>query len=477
MLRSLSLRRPDLSDRRTQGIAGGLILGLVALVLVGAVVSENYLRLLLIGLAVLAPFLIVVALRRPYVFPYALYVLLVPFDNILKLGSAGTLTKLLGMATIAALVAWIFRSRRIGPPSFPLYAALVYLVLNLVGTLWTYDPVTAALELQTVSGLVLLYAAITLAPLAEGDLRLIARCVVGGGVAASLYGIYLLHQNPAVAGDYGRLMVHVGNEHIDPNHFGNALLTPLSFALVGLLHARRPAPLLAYAAAVLVLFGGIIISLSRETMLGAVLIAVVLIAFSRRRLRALAITVPTVAAIMFLVPAIGQRMIDAVTTGGAGRTFVWHVALRAWEQHPLFGWGTGSAVAAFDRVYLQVYAFNHTAWTMPPHDTLLHALVDFGFPGLLIASAGFVSAILVLRGIPRESPLFDLRVAATAALLGLGFVSFFIDLATYKYVWLALCLAAQVRSVGAVRASLGAYVQPAPVPPPPARPRIRRAFS
>src|SRR5690348_4647261 len=47
-------------------------------------------------MALLLPAVAYVAVTRPLLFPYAAYVLLIPFDNLLGAGSFGTLTKLLG---------------------------------------------------------------------------------------------------------------------------------------------------------------------------------------------------------------------------------------------------------------------------------------------------------------------------------------------------------------------------------------------
>ncbi len=54
---------------------------------------------LVLGGAVLFPYLLYVAFTRPLAFPFGLYVLLVPFDNILSFGSFGTITKLLGIVS------------------------------------------------------------------------------------------------------------------------------------------------------------------------------------------------------------------------------------------------------------------------------------------------------------------------------------------------------------------------------------------
>ncbi len=446
--------RLDLNDRRTQLRLGTAVLGLLGLALAYAIGSgELKLAALLAGLA-LAPVLVVLAVRRPYLFPYGLFVILVPFDNLLRIGGAGTLTKLLGMLAAGFVVLQVLREKRIGCAPLAVYLALAYLAWLLLAVLWSPDLQAATLEAESMGSLVLLYAIFALAPIGERDLRAICACAVVGGVVASAYGIHMLHAG-AAGEDYGRLMIDVDNRTIDPNHFANALLAPLALALVGLLRARKPGPLLAYGAAVVTIAAGQLISLSREALLGSVLIGAVLIAFSKRRALGLAIGLPLVVLLPFAVPSIGRRMLEAGATGGAGRSFVWHIVWRAIHAHPLFGWGTGGALEAYDRNYLAVYALVHQGWGVPPHNTPLHILLELGVVGLVLVGLAYLTTFRQFAGIRRGDGLYDLRVALTAALLALGFVSCFIDVANYKYLWIVLIAIAQLRSVAAERRAAG----------------------
>src|ERR1700729_3073411 len=59
--------------------------------------------------ALIAPLALYAALRWPLESLFGLYVMLVPFDNLLNTGSLGTLTKLLGIVTGAFLALWVAR--------------------------------------------------------------------------------------------------------------------------------------------------------------------------------------------------------------------------------------------------------------------------------------------------------------------------------------------------------------------------------
>ena len=98
--------------------------------------------------------------------------------------------------------------------------------------MWTNDMTEAMLDVQQTFSLVALLAVLSVAPVEERDVRAICACLVFGGIAASLYGIYLLHDAPQMGGEYGRLMINVADRAIDPNHFANSLLAPLAISAV-----------------------------------------------------------------------------------------------------------------------------------------------------------------------------------------------------------------------------------------------------
>ena len=428
---------------------------MLAAIIIGIAVQigTGNLLLALALLGVLAsPALLAVAVRWPYVFPYGLYVVLVPFDNMLKLGGGGTLTKLLGMGAMVAIVAHAFIARRATQPPKALWFWTAFMLWNLVSVMWTPDVPEGLLFVQTLGSLILLFGVLSVAPLQEHDLRVICTAIVVGGVAASLYGIYLLHESPQMTGDFGRLMINVGERKIDPNHFANSLLAPIALAFVGLLSARRPAPIFASLLALGILIAGVLISLSRETLLGCVAIVAVVILLSRRRLVGLAIGIPMMIGIPLLVPAIAQRMLEAFQTGGAGRTSLWHVAWIGFLQRPLLGWGVSGSIDAYDVNFFKVYQAHSVGWVITPHNTPLHVAVELGVIGLALFVLAYAATFLMLRVVPKNDSLSDLRTGLAAALTALVLVSFFIDLLSYKYVWLVLTTIAQLRAVVRLRA-------------------------
>ena len=465
-----------MQDRRTRLALAATVFGTLAVALVYTVgTGDLRLTAMVAGVAV-APALLVLALKRSYLFPYGLYVVLVPFDNMLKISGSGTLTKFLGIASAFFIAVYAFRRKGLNRPPLALYLWIAYFAWTLISMMWTNDMSEAMLDVQQTFSLVALLAVLSVAPVEERDVRAICACLVFGGIAASLYGVYLLHDAPQMGGEYGRLMINVADRAIDPNHFANSLLAPLAIAAVALLNARKPSRIFFSAIALVIIMAGIVVSLSREAILAAVVLAGVLLWFSRRRVVGLLVSVPVIAGIVLLFPQIGTRMGEALSSGGAGRTSIWQVGLLAWQQHPFFGWGAGGALDAYDRLPRGVPVLQRGLDAAAAEHAAARAHRARVVGGVLMAAAYFTT-FRPLRRIPRGHRLYDLRVAFTAALIALGVCSLFIDLANYKYVWIVYATIAQIGVLARLRDAAPAAVTYVPPPRPVRARRIEPAPS
>ncbi len=480
MLTSGAISRPDLTDRRTRLALGIAVMGALAAALVYSIgTGDVRLTVLVAGLAI-APALLVLALKRSYLFPYGIYVVLIPFDNMLKISGSSTLTKMLGILSTLFIMVYAFRRKGLNAPPVSLYIWLAYLAWLVLSLLWSADVPNGLTDAQQTVSLIGMYAVLAVAPVEERDLRAICTCIVLGGIASALYGMYLLHDQPMIqtlGGEGGRLMINVDNRTIDANHFANAMLTPIALSLVALLNSRKPLKILGSLAALVILFAGEAMALSREAMLACLLILAITIWCSRRRLLGFFVGGTAVVLVPLLVPSIFARIADAAATGGAGRTSIWQTGWAAFNVHPLIGWGAGGAIEAYDRTYLRVFQSYNAGWGRPPHNTPLQVAIELGLIGLVMFVIAYAATFKQFRVIPRGSDLYDLRVAFTASLLGLALCSLFIGLETYKYVWVALCTTAQLRTVARARtrAMPGILYEPPPaVAPQPVRRRMRR---
>jgi hypothetical protein len=130
-----------------------------------------------------------VIVRYSIVFSLSLYAALLPFDNLLGLGEAGTLTKYLGILIIITLWAnriIIVRGHLLKPPPITWSWALFLLLAGISG-LWAFSPADTFSSLYTLAGLFLIYLSVGVYPFTKNDYSLLTKFVIVGGVCAAAY--------------------------------------------------------------------------------------------------------------------------------------------------------------------------------------------------------------------------------------------------------------------------------------------------
>ncbi|HZY96823.1 MAG TPA: O-antigen ligase family protein [Candidatus Cybelea sp.] len=403
---------------------------------------------------VMAPLGLYVALNRPLDVPLGFYVLLIPFDNLLGTGSFGTLTKFLGIVSGVFLLLWVAQRRRFMAIGAPVVVLVGLIVWMLASTLWSVDQSLALKIIPTYAGLMLLYIVLTMMPVSPAQFERLLLVVVAGGLCAAAYGIHLFYnqpvmpQTPAVQ----RLVVQVGENFIDPNHFADAMLFPVAILVMWGLRCRMLLGKAACAGGLAAFVVAILLSGSREALTALFVIAAYYIWRSRYRLQAIvALVVPLIGAVAG-APALLERFSTILQTGGSGRASIWAVALEAAKHRALQGYGIGNFTEAFNQFYLGVHQPYPYGWDSPAHSLVMHYLVELGVVGLALVAAFFVAQFRSLRIIDRTSDLYDSRLMMEAALVATAGVSLTIDLFTYKYAWLVFSMVALLRNAAAYRA-------------------------
>ncbi len=402
----------------------------------------------------LAPIGVYVALQWPIESAFALYVFLVPFDNLLGFGSFGTMTKLLGMVAGAFLLLWLVRRDSVSLKSSPLRILILFALWMLASMLWSIDQKSSLEIIPTYLGLFVLYAVVTMIPISTTQFRMLLLVTLVGGLLAAAYGVHAFYGNPALTQerlDVRRLVITVGQSAIDPNQFANSLLFPFCIAGMWALRARRFIQLVACVAALVLLVVAVMLSGSREGFVGLVLIAGYYALRSRYRFRlALACTCMAIA-VSSIQTSMFVRLATAFQTGGSGRTSVWAVALEAAKHRPLQGYGIGAFQAAYDLFYLNTYQPYTNGWDSPAHNIVAHYLVEMGIVGLALIAIFFWSQFRSLGVVKAGDELYDDRILMEAALLAIAFVSLNIDLFSYKYAWLVFFMVALFRNAALER--------------------------
>ncbi|HUU90585.1 MAG TPA: O-antigen ligase family protein [Phycisphaerae bacterium] len=313
-------------------------------------------------------------------FGVLLIVLFVPFETYGALGEGfSTITKIIGVFTLAALVPHLLRGRsgHLGNAAFWLAVAFAtWSMLTLIGSPhpeWAWPRVLTRFQLVGLMFLVLNACA------TKEQLAALCWLLLFAAAAASVAAFFL---TPRVVQEMGRVTVGAVNinEHAK-NLIGGILVTPFLMRRSG-----AKGRLVAGLAALVVLVG-IVMTGSRSTYLavavGAVVAAAVYRPFS---LPARTLLVIFVAAFLVLFvyigfasglfdASLGERTADAWRRGleSGGRIRLWRAAVQVGMEHPFMGIG-----AAQFRLVSQQYGARQAV----VHNDLLAHFAETGIPGL-----------------------------------------------------------------------------------------------
>jgi hypothetical protein len=391
----------------------------------------------------------VTSLPRPVVLFIALFALLAPFDGLLNITMAGTITKYVGIAVIALGLLEIIQRQSIVVPGRELYAWGLFIGLSLLSLMWAISRDSSKGYLVTVLSLFLLFAVVCLLPYRRQDFLIISAATVAGGLLLSFYSLYLeFHSSNAVIMQGGsRLYLTIpGYDNVaDANHVAAAVILPIALAIAFAIRSESRTRRLLYLCSTPVLLMGLWESGSRGGLLG--LCALALYCMLRSRARLPFVTVSLLGAVAFFeIPnnTFVLRFIEDRSMG-SGRGDLWHVGLTAFREHWLYGAGAANFVDAYDETVTRTSQQLFQSWHRPAHNILMSTAVDLGILG--VAALIFVAyeQFRTLRSINITSPLYDFRIALESTLIALATVALFVDVVPRKYVWLIFIEAAVLR--------------------------------
>jgi O-antigen ligase len=427
---------------------------------------------LIIGAVIVAAAMVI---HRPVLFPFSAYIVAVPFEMMLRT-SSGTATKFLALASVAV---WLFvmidRRRRVGAPIVVVAWAILFL-WEIASLMWSPEPQSAAGTWSTI-GIFLVFAVAAMLRVRPQEVYFFAAASIAGGVALAGMGIFQYLKGSDMLSKNGdttavRLILRgnsaadPGYNLLDPNHFAASLIVPIALAMV---LALRPNSLTKWisAVALLVLLGGVYLTAARGTMIAIGFMTLYLLIFFRQRLQ-LGILVALGLLVSAGMPSVWIRFTDPSQGGASGRTGIWALAWIAFKAHWLVGIGASQFRTAYEEAYLKSWlgADGHR-WVEDSHNLIVGTGVEIGIIGLALMLIAWVIQFRTVSLIPRESKLYELRVAVEAATIGIFVVSMSLDLMAFKDVWLGFMMAVFVRNAYIVAAKSGAADQPSPERPGP----------
>jgi len=431
------------------------------------------------GLAYLA-----VALVSP-VSAVTLFVVLTFLSQISGIGATVSIEKGAGAVLV---LGWLYHERVVEPRPwsdevrrFTILSA-AFIVWGIASTLWASDPHSALTStLRIAQGPLLVLVVASVVRTVEA-LRVVCYAFVAGAAAAAVGGMAGLTKTDAVIAASGRLSGGI----LDPNYLAAVLVPAVVLSLFLALTSSSRLMKVAIGAAGGVSTIGIFLTQSRGGVIALGVAAVGSVVAAGRFRRQVVLVLSLVGAfaavylLLFAPPQSFSRITSFTANDGSGRTDLWAVAAKAFEQHPVNGIGAGNFT-----VVEQQYAVNFNRnlpradlvvqVQQPVHNTYLHVATELGLVGLgLFLAILWIALRACYRAATRSSGSTEaLGRAIVVGSVGMLVAFVFLTAQYEKQLWLVIALllayAAAAARVPPRAAPRAATLRPAPAPVRPLR--------
>lgn len=402
--------------------------GVVALVALATLLGMLPIALGLVFVTVLA----LVSLRWPLL-SLAAFVALIPIEEVVVIEGFGTISKFAGI-----LFAVTYGAPRLGRLTFGAMppAAWAFFAWAVVSLGWAIDPNTAWAELLTLFQLFLI--AVLVADVVVHQPAMVRRLLWVYSLSAAASALVGIQSFVALGSAAGVRAAAIANQN--PAQFAAVLLPALVFGLYEVLNGRER---ILGGAVALLATAGVVVSGTRGAWVS---VAVVVLLFTLPRLRprrqiAAIATILVLVVLTFQLPGVSdlvaERTGTALTTGGAGRTDIWSVAVTIYGSAPVLGVGYANFPVAYTRDAVMASGVSFLSLQgYGPHNLVVGTLIELGPIGLLLLAL-FLLPLVLRRGWGPDAATVQ---AALASLLTLAL---FLDIVSNrKQVWLVIGLAA-----------------------------------
>ena len=407
------------------------------LIAASAIVNTNWLYL---GALFCIPLLIYIYFKiNPFVFLFGLYTFLLPLDTILLPGVSGALSgliKYLGLLILLLLGVKGFMENKFNRPDTTVLWWILLSLYTLLTLVWGIKQQPELYMIRNIIALLVFYLIVSSYKTDNKDYEILKLCIISGGVVLSLLTIQsygtLLESGTSIK----RVSIVIGdNQFSDQNFIALSLLLPASMALEKVLQQGIKLKKLLHIVILGSIIFGILLTGSRGGMIGAGIIFSVYFLLSRKKKDFLTFVIPLLILIISIAPGfLFDRWETAVETGGAGRTTIWHVGLKALQKY----WLTGAGLSSFPDAYTEFVDCGpkYVGLARAAHNTYLQMFVELGIIGFILMIIGFVKHYKAIK------PTFYSRkynfdsIMLKASFWSLLAASFFSDIFWNKQMWL-----------------------------------------
>jgi hypothetical protein len=399
---------------------------------------------------------LIFSIKRPWIFPVALYALLVPSDSYLNLTSGGSVTKLAGGMALLAALFWVARKRQFANPGISATMWVGYFIWGTASLLWAVNVDDSVLSYYgTFVMLIGLYLSFVILPVDETEFKFMLGAFIVGSCIAAIFGAIVFSGGKYI--NQGRLKGHFDSEnHLSSDYFAASMVFPIGAVVMAALRERWGFKKIMYLIAFGILMVGQYVVGSR----GAIVADAATIGyfFWKDRYRAQLVFVTVCGLLVsFLYPSVWVRFVTPDRTGadngGSGRIPIWKVGLIAVKHYWLFGGGLDNFSNIYNKYFLQVFNTFNASWNRGAHDTILEAVVELGVVGTLFLLLGWWYIYKAVDFIPKGHRLYDMRVMIEGGVFGTFVSGIFVHIMHQKFTWwmFALVIAARTMAAGILR--------------------------
>jgi len=394
----------------------------------------------------LIPLLAFLSIKKPFVFPFGAYVFFLPFDSVLSItGSTkgATLTKLLGIMTIIALVFIGTFKNRLKTPSFSVIWLTLLIVLGVISASWAIQPALVLQIIPTAIGLLLLYIVAATVQIQKSEFETLKWFILVGGLIAAIVSIYLFSEGYFYKTS-ARATMLAGERQTNPNMFAFSLLLPVAVCIEMMLRKNRKMIRIFFGIILGVLVFSIIITGSRGGMLGIAILAIVTIYFTRQK-----VTLTTMAAIIGIILALfipdffSERWGRLQDDYAGGRLSILYVAWFALGRYWLYGAGLRNFPNAYSEFsyHAPLYMGTH----VDSHNVYIEIFVELGIVGICLMIFAIINHYRLIR--TRFDPYRGDQIMLKAVLLGMLVVNLSGTYLWTKSFWLVWMMIVMYRNV------------------------------
>lgn len=413
------------------------------------------------------------SIKRPWVFPVALYAMMVPSDsylNFTQLTGGASLTKVAAILATMAMLFKLFRAKKFVNPGGAPIAWGAYVLWSSLTLMWCFNLNTDVLTIWgTLLQLFTFYVVLIVAPIDEQDYRILFNSFIFGAMFASLFGAYTFGVGGNKIINEGRLKAYFNPDNkLVSDLFSASFVFPLAIVTMNVLRTHWSLKKFGLLFVWGILLVGQLIVGSRGGLLADCMVFLYYVIRNRYRAQIVFLGALGLLGSLAFPQATWGRILKPDPSGGSGRVEIWKVGIAALKDNWLIGSGFGTFQQIYNKYFLTVFNQYYEHWARAPHNIILEAWVELGIFGLCLMLWGWYKTFKSVDHIPKGHPLYDWRIAYEGAIGGSFFAAIFVGVMFYKFTWFSYTLTSlysQItkRRLAAERVAAYADVEPSEV--------------